>query len=314
MHTTRIASLLLVSSLLALTGCDRIEQGVLRMMLEPGAPDPVEGVQVVSDVVYSSTQQGDLLLDLYLPTVESSEPLPVVLFLFGGAFEMGNKHQLGLYDVHTLPLDGFAVVSIDYRLSDQAIFPAQLEDAQNALRWIQAHAKQYNLDVNKVGVWGMSAGGMLDALVGVGAESLADMRMTNSAPIRVQVVVDYYGPSDFLQGDEHVLEGADSDWSAADSAPSRYIGGAIVDYPERVAATNPITYVSANDPPFLLVHGDQDKIVPLHQSELLYAALQQAGVEVELYVVNDGDHARGGEFGTPELHRMTVEFLQQHLQ
>jgi dipeptidyl aminopeptidase/acylaminoacyl peptidase len=81
-----------------------------------------------------------------------------------------------------------------------------------------------------------------------------------------------------------------------------------------VAATNPITYVSANDPSFLLVHGDQDKIVPFHQSELLYAALQQAGVEAELYVVKDGDHARGGEFGTPELHRMTVEFLQQHLQ
>ena len=140
------------------------------------------------------------------------------------------------------------------------------------------------------------------------------MQSANATPIRVQAVVDYYGPSDFLQGDEHALEGAGRDWNTADSWPSRYIGGAIVDYPERVAGTNPITYVSANDPPFLLVHGDQDSIVPLHQSELLYAALQEAGVDAELYVVKDGDHARGGEFGTPELHRKTVGFLQQHLQ
>ena len=130
----------------------------------------------------------------------------------------------------------------------------------------------------------------------------------------VQAVVDYYGPSDFLQGDEHALEGADRDWNTAASWPSRYLGGAIVDRPEQVAASNPITYVSADDPAFLLVHGDQDLIVPFNQSELLYAALQEAGVEAELYVVEGGDHARGGEFGTPELHRKTVTFLQQQLQ
>jgi acetyl esterase/lipase len=309
MRITNITGLILVSTLLALTGCEKIEQGVLRIMLEPDAPDPVEGVQVVSNIVYSQTPQGDLLLDLYLPAAESiesfAEPLPVVLFFFGGAFEMGNKSQLELYAVDTLPLDGFAVVSIDYRLSDQAIFPAQLEDAQNALRWIHAHAGQYNLDANNIGVWGMSAGGMLAALVGTQSVERA---------IRVQAVVDYYGPSDFLQGDEHALEGAGRNWAAADSWPSRYLGGAIGEHPDRVAATNPITYVSADDPPFLIVHGDQDKIVPPHQSEILYTALQQAGVEVELYVVKDGDHARGGEFGSPELHRKTIAFLQQHLQ
>jgi acetyl esterase/lipase len=305
MRITKITGLILVSTLLVLMGCEKVEQGGLRMMLEPDAPDPVEGIQVVSNIVYSQTPQGDLLLDLYLPAAESIEPLPVVLFFFGGAFEMGNKSQLELYDIHTLPLDGFAVVSIDYRLSDQAVFPAQLDDAQNALRWIHAHAEQYNLDANNIGVLGMSAGGMLAALVGT--------QLVDEA-IGVQAVVDYYGPTDFLQGDAHALEGADSNWAAADSWPSRYLGGAIGDYPDRVAATNPITYVSADDPPFLIVHGDQDKIVPPHQSEILYDALQQAGVEVELYVVKDGDHARGGEFGSPELHRRTVAFLQQHLQ
>jgi acetyl esterase/lipase len=309
MRITKINGLILVSTLLVVTGCEKIEQGVLRVMLEPDAPDPAKGVQVVSDIVYSQAPQGDLLLDLYLPAAESmesiAEPLPVVLFFFGGAFEMGNKAQLELYDVHTLPLDGFAVVSIDYRLSDQAIFPAQLDDAQNALRWIHAHAGQYNLDANNIGVLGMSAGGMLAALVGT--QSL-DQAMG------VQAVVDYYGPTDFLQGDEHALEGADSNWAAADSWPSRYLGSAIGAVPDRVAATNPITYVSADDPPFLIVHGDQDEIVPPHQSKILYDALQQAGVEVELYVVKDGGHARGGEFGSPELHRRTVAFLQQHLQ
>ncbi len=311
MRQTKLTCLILFGALLALTGCDKIEQRVLRVMLEPGAPDPVEGVQVISDLVYSQTPQGDLLLDLYLPASGAAGPLPVVLFFYGGAFEMGNKHQVALYDIHTLPLDGFAVVSIDYRLSDRAVFPAQLEDAQNALRWIQVHAEQYQLDANKIGVWGMSAGGMMASLVGTGAVPAALSAKTNG---RVQAVVDYYGPSDFLQGDEHALQGADLNWSAADSWPSRYLGGAIGEHPERVAATNPISYVSADDPPFLLVHGDQDKIVPFHQSEILYQALQQAGVEVELYVVNGGDHARGGEFGSLELHRKTVGFLQQHLQ
>jgi acetyl esterase/lipase len=282
---------------------------VLRIMLEPGESDPLEGVQVVKDIVYSQTEQGDLLLDLYLPAAANAEPLPVVLFLFGGAFEMGNKHQLALYDVHTLPLDGFAVVSIDYRLSGKAIFPAQLEDAHNALRWIEANAAQYNLDAKKIGVWGMSAGGMLAALVGTGAESTGA-----NTDLRVQAVVDYYGPSDLLQGDEHALEGSDRNWSGAESWPSRYLGGTIGEYPLRVAATNPISYVSADDPPFLLVHGDQDRIVPIHQSEILFQALQQAGVESELYVVQGGDHARGGEFGSPQLHQKTVAFLQRHLQ
>jgi acetyl esterase/lipase len=311
MRLTKIAVLVLISSVLALTGCDKIEQIVLSLMLEPDMPKAVVGVRVVSNVVYSETVQGDLLLDLYLPAEGSAEPLPVVLFFYGGAFEMGNKHQLALYDINTLPLDGFAVVSINYRLSGQAIFPAQLEDAQNAVRWIHAHAGEYNLDANKVGVVGMSAGGMLAALVGTGAEVVAAGQLT---PPPVQVVVDYYGPSDFMQGDDHAPEGVELNWAAADSWPSRYIGGAIVAHSERVAATNPITYVSADDPPFLLVHGDMDKIVPFHQSELLYAALQQAGVAAELYVVTGGDHARGGEFGTPELHRKTIEFLQQHLQ
>lgn len=304
-----LACLLFIGISLTLTACDKIEQVVLRTMLEPDAPEAPEGVRVVRDMVYSQTPQGDLLLDLYLPAAAQTKPLPVVLFLFGGAFEMGNKHQLELYDVHTLPLDGFAVVSIDYRLSDQAIFPAQLEDANNALRWIHAHAGEYNLDANKIGVWGMSAGGMLAALVGTGAEPAGSER----APA-VQAIVDYYGPSDFLQAEEHAPEGIDLDWNSATSWPSRYIGGDIVANAERVLATNPITYISADDPPFLLVHGDQDSIVPLHQSELLLAALQQASVESELYVVKDGDHARGGEFGSPELHRKTVEFLRLHLQ
>jgi acetyl esterase/lipase len=318
MPATRITCLLLVSTLLTLTGCEKIQQSVLRILLEPDAPDPIENVRVVSNIVYSQTPQGDLLLDLYLPAADSSTPIPVVLFFYGGAFEMGNKHQLGLYDTHTLPLDGFAVVSIDYRLSGKAIFPAQLEDARNALRWIHTHAGQYNLDVNNIGVWGMSAGGMLAALLGTGAEpkELVEDGQLTTPP--VQAVVDYYGPSDFLQGDEHALEGVDSDWAAADSWASRYLGGAIGEHPDRVAATNPISYISADVsdkyPPFLIVHGDQDEIVPLHQSEILYAALQQAGVEAELYVVKDGGHARGGEFGSPELHHMTVEFLQQHLQ
>lgn len=311
MLTRPLSAVTALTLVLLLAGCDKIEQAVLRVMLEPDSADSVAGVEVTSNLVYSQTPQGELLLDLYRPANYSGAPLPVVVFFFGGAFEMGNKHQLGLYDVQTLPLDGFAVISIDYRLSDQAIFPAQLEDADNALRWIDHHAADYNLDPSRVGVWGMSAGGLLAALVGTGgAEQLA----ATDTPRRVQAVVDYYGPTDLLQGDAHAPAGIDLNWHAPESWPSRYLGGALADQRERVAATNPVSFVSADDPPFLIVHGDEDEIVPLHQSELLYNALEAAGVAAELYVVQGGGHARGGEFGSVALHRKTVAFLQQHLQ
>ena len=305
-----IAGLLIV---LALAGCDRIEQAVLRVMLEPDSVDPVEGIEIVSDLVYSRTPQGDLLLDLHRPSDYAGDPLPVVVFFYGGAFEMGNKHQLALYDVHTLPRDGFAVVSIDYRLSDVAGFPAPMEDAANALRWVENHAGEYNLDPERIGVWGMSAGGMMAAFVGTGGLDHVVAAEAQVSRPRVRAVVDYYGPTDFLQGDEHAPADVELGWRSAGSWPSRYLGGALADIPARVAAADPTTYVTPDDPPFLIVHGDQDDIVPLHQSELLHAALVAAGVDAELYIVKNGGHARGGEFGSEQLHRRTVDFLRRYL-
>ncbi|NND54706.1 MAG: alpha/beta hydrolase [Gammaproteobacteria bacterium] len=315
MRNSRLALLASLLLLLTVSGCDRIEDTVLSFMLEPDSVEAVAGVEAINNLIYSETPQGPMLLDVYRPADYTGPPLPVVLFFYGGAFEMGNKHQLALYDVHTLPLDGFAVISIDYRLSDQAIFPAPLEDAANALRWIADNADEYKLDADRIGVWGMSAGGMLAALVGTvgGTDAGAIGKILAAAP-RVRAVVDYYGPSDFLQGDDHAPDGVDLNWAAADSWPSRYLGDALANIPQQVAAANPMSYASTDDPPFLIVHGDQDEIVPLHQSELLHAALLDAGVDSELYVVTDGGHARGGEFGSETLHRKTVAFLQEQLQ
>jgi len=126
----------------------------------------------------------------------------------------------------------------------------------------------------------------------------------------VQAVCDFFGPTDFLQMSAHMLDGAGMDHDAADSPESRLVGGAIQKNKEKVARANPITYVSKDDPSFLIVHGDRDPLVPWHQSELLYTALKQAGVEVTFQTVKGGGHGFGNR---PEVHEWVESFFEKEL-
>jgi acetyl esterase/lipase len=213
-----------------------------------------------------------------------------------------------------VPLDylgaGYAIASINYRLSQHALFPAQIEDCKAAVRWLRAHAAQYGLDAARFGAWGPSAGGHLVAMLGTtGNVAELDVGEHLEASSRVQAVVDYFGPTDFLQMDAHRMpKGKVHD--AADSPESELVGGPIQENADRVAAANPITYVSPDAPPFLIVHGELDPLVPHHQSELLVAALKRAGVPVTFYTVVGAGH---GGFTDPAVPEMTRAFLAQHL-
>jgi acetyl esterase/lipase len=205
---------------------------------------------------------------------------------------------------------GYAIASINYRLSQHAIFPAQIEDCKAAVRWLRAHAAHYRLDPQRFAAWGPSAGGHLAAMLGV-SRNVREFEVGDNLGVssRVQAVVDYFGPTDFLQMDAHRTPDG-MVHNTPDSPESELVGGCILEVPERVARANPVSYVTPDAPPFLIVHGDADPLVPYHQSVLLAAALKGAGATVTFYTVKGGGH---GGFSDEEVPRLTREFLAGQL-
>jgi len=266
------------------------------------------------DIPYAKVSGNDLLLDVYRPARPKAEKLPLLVWIHGGAWRNGSK-QDGRQVAPFVLTGEYVGASINYRLSGEATFPAQIHDCKAAIRWLRAHAEEFGVDDRRVGVWGSSAGGHLAALLGTsgGAPELeGDVGGNLAYSSRVQAVCDFFGPTDFLQMDAHSTNHK-LIHDAADSPESQLIGGPIQKNPEKVARANPITYVTPDDPPFLIVHGDQDPLVPYNQSELLHAALDQAGVPTELHKVVRGGHGRGGEFGSPELQQRVANFFELRL-
>jgi acetyl esterase/lipase len=246
------------------------------------------------------------MLDLYLPQKEVGQ-MPLILWVHGGAFKMGSKAD-------DVPLEylyeGYAVASINYRLSQHALFPAQIEDCKAAVRWLRINAKKFNLDPRRFGAWGSSAGGHLVAMLGTtGDMTVFDVGENLDLPSYVQAVVDYYGPTDFLQMDDHRLPDGMLH-NLPDSPESLLVGGPIQEMKDQVAKANPITYVTKNAAPFLIVHGDHDPFVPYHQSVILESALKSASVPVSFYTVKGGGH---GGFTDPKVSELTKAFFAAHL-
>lgn len=308
-----LLSCLLLTIVPGLSGCDFVSERVFTYMMEPGPPDAPDGVVAHRDIVFNERAGRQLQLDLYVPETASVEPTPVVLFLFGGGWERGNRHQMIRFGLLDYPQRGIAVATADYSYIHEAIFPAQIEDVEAAIRWVRDNAAAFNLDDDRIGVIGPSAGGHLAALAGT-ANRPGERDVATAQGVRtdVQAVVNFYGPTDFSQGDAHRLPDADP-WNAPDSRPSRLLGAPIDEVPGRVAAANPITYVDGSEPPFLIIHGEKDALVPLHQSQILQQALEAAGVESELLVIEGGDHGFGGDFySSLPMDRMDA-FFELHL-
>ena len=272
---------------------------------------PADGdeITVLRDLPYVRDGHQRQKLDLYLPAM--GEKRPLIVWIHGGAFRMGSKEG-NQHDIVPLPYveRGFAVASINYRLSQHAIFPAQIEDCKAAVRWLRAHAQDYGLDANRVAAWGPSAGGHLSSMLGTtGATTEFDVGAHLDQRSAVQCVVDWFGPTDFLQMDaQRRPDGMVHD--AADSPESELIGGPIQEHPDKVARANPITYIGPETPPFLVIHGDHDPLVPYGQSLLLVDALRNAGVDVTFYAVEGGGH---GQFNDPRVAVITADFLDKHL-
>jgi acetyl esterase/lipase len=265
------------------------------------------GVKVLRDLAYVENGHERQKLDLYLPA-DTNTTLPLIIWIHGGAWKGGSKDRC---PAARFVAQGYAVASVNYRLSQHAIFPAQIQDCKAAVRWLRAHAKEHRLDPDRFAAWGSSAGGHLVALLGVTGDTKAfDIGPNLDYSSRVQAVVDFFGPTDLTRMAAQSGPESTMNHDASNSPESELIGGPVPDNPEKALKASPITYVSKNDPPFLLVHGDKDPLVPWQQSQILNDALKKAGVESELDLVKGAGHGNG--FGQPENERV-AEFLKRHL-
>ena len=255
-------------------------------------------------------------LDIYLPGV--SKPLyPAVVIVYGSAFFGDNMKHIA-YRTLGEPLinSGFAVVAVNHRSSTNAKFPAQIQDIKAAVRFIRANGNQYQIDTSFIGITGYSSGGHLSAMMGTSgsvhlmtinsktADIEGQIGIYKSYSSSVHAVVDWFGPTDFQSMDSC---GSEMVHDAPDSPESFLIRGPIQENDDLCALANPISYIDADDPPFLIFHGDADPLVPHCQSEMLFQGLQEAGVPSRYVLVPQAAHGPG--LFTEEYFSMMSDFF-----
>ncbi len=250
------------------------------------------GVTSTADVVYSSLPgYRPMIVDIYMP-LKLKAGRPLVLYIHGGGWVGGHTRHSGALSnfpavLASLAAEGFVVASLEYRLADEARFPAQLQDARAALRFLKGNAVKYGIDPARTGVWGGSAGGHLSALTALscGVTNL-DAEPGKVAPGGecAQAAAIWYGVFDFAA----LAAGRPG---GNDGAGNRLLGCKADCTKEEFAPASPVTYIDAKDPPFLLIHGEGDKVVPVAQSRLMEARLKTAGVPVEAIYIPGVDHS-----------------------
>jgi len=267
-------------------------------------PKPPENVTIQRDVVYGNAGNRPLHLDIIRPKKESDSPRPVICFIHGGGWRGGNKHSAIGALVPFAASGDYVCATVEYRLSGEAIWPAQIHDCKAAIRWLKANARKYNIDPKRIGVWGGSAGGHLVSMLGTSGdvEELEGDCGTPDQSSRVACVVNFWGPSDFTRGKK--CEGG-----REPSAVTALLGGPIEQNKAAAKAASPVTHVTNDDPPVLTVHGTKDPVVPIEHGEILHAALQKAGVESVLVEVEGGGHGCRGA----EVTKRVEAFFAKHL-
>ena len=254
------------------------------------------------DLVYAEHDgYRPLSLDLHLPAAStdaaSADAAPVVLFLHGGGWQSGSRREFGpdIADgFGRIVAAGFAVASVDYRLSAEATFPAQVDDVLAALAWLRANGAGFGLDPARLVLWGESAGATLAALAGLGPDAA------------VRGVIDWYGPTDFI---EHARAlGREHD---ADCSEARWLGATVAADSDRAVVASPARQVRPGAPPFLIVNGTADASVPASQAVLLADALGAAGADVELVLVDGAGHRWEGDVDRDALLAGAIAFARR---
>jgi acetyl esterase/lipase len=262
-------------------------------------------VTVLRDVPYANDKNPAHRLDLFVPLSGSIlTGRPLVIWIHGGAWVEGDKKRS---PVQVLTHYGYVGASINYRFSQEAKFPAQLQDCELALAWLRKHSREYGIDPKRIGVWGHSAGGHLAAMVGVMSAGLKP-----GAPGSVQAVCDWAGPTDLST----FISQCQPDNRLHPSSPTAPLAGLLGDLPQKVPdkaqAASPVSWVKAGVPPFLIVHGGDDDLVPVEQAKELYDKLQQVNTPVDLDILKGQGHNVATEETLKEAIRFFDKYLKWH--
>lgn len=280
------------------------------------AAEVKDGVRIERDIAYVPDGDSSQRLDLYLPEKPGDKPLPLLVWVHGGGWLGGSKKENP--GIRFTARGEYASASVEYRFSDKAIFPAQIQDCQAAIRFLRANAKQYNIDPDHIGIWGASAGGHLVALLGTagGTKAFPAIGQNRDQSDRVQAVIDIFGPTDFPAVKAQVA--ADKtvtnifNFEDMSSPYAKLFGAKPGERADLEKSASPITFVSKDDPPFLIVHGTADMLVPYAQSTEFNAALKRAGVDVLLQTIPGGNHG-GPQYQFPGIMRLYKNFFDRHL-
>jgi acetyl esterase/lipase len=300
MHRSAARSLLVLSPVLLVALW--LERSATTFGAEPPANDTASQVVIEKNVAYLPADRAEKA-DLYLPAMRLAEVRsPAVVIIHGGGWSGGKKDAAREINIGTtLAANGYVALSIDYLLATEGkpSWPQNVHDCKTAVRWLRANAEKLQIDVDHIGVIGGSAGGHLSALI---ALTDAKSGLDPSGPYgehscAVQCCVDMYGATEFDDGPNALL----------------MLGKTKADAPELYRAAYLTTHIDPRDPPFLILHGTADKLVPVAQSEMLATALKKAGVEHELIVIEGAPHTFHLQPKERDLRPVVLAFFDKHL-
>ena len=300
--------------MLSFPACTAVFRAVLGLLgptlLAAAAPTPAE-TEVRANLVYAGTANPRQMLDLYLPRERTAGArLPVVVYFHGGGWVGGSKASGKATLTPWVTAGGYAGAAVNYRLAGEAPWPAQIHDAKAAIRWLRANADRLGLDANRIAVVGTSAGGTLATLLGTsGGDPALEGSVGEHGGVdsRVTCVLNRFGRLNFLA--EPAARSAPAQAEALAGRLRQLFGGALAERTELARAASPLTYLGAEDPPILTVHGTADGVVPIAQAEEFDAAARRLGARHELVRVEGAGHG----FDRPDERRRSREFLDQHL-
>jgi acetyl esterase/lipase len=271
-----------------------------------------KGTVVQSDIAYANDTLRDHMLDIYIPP-HAGKTLPLLIWIHGGGWTSGDKYG----DMNNMKItlkaildNGFAVASINYRYSTTALFPAQIQDCNQAVNYLYENSGKYNFDKDKFAVIGFSAGGYLASLIATSNNNKIKAFYYNKKKIdfKIKAAIDFYGPSDFIARIGSML----LDEGDRKSTSTGLLGTQPLLRPDLAKFASPTTYVDKADPPFLIFHGDKDQQVPITLSKLLDSYLKLANVQSEFVIVHEAPH--GGElFGSENVKNKVLDFLNTHI-
>jgi len=271
-------------------------------------PEPPATLTLKRDVCYATVDGQPQYMDIVTPKVaKDKNPFPVVLCIHGGGWAAGHKRDM-LGCAFLLSQLGFVTASIDYRLVPHAHFPAQVEDAKAAVRYLRRNAAELNIDPKRIGAIGSSAGGHLALFLGTTDNTepvLSSDTIQPQVSSSVKAVVSMAGPTSLV-----LSLPAD-----AEKIAQRFIGKSRAESPESFATASPVNYLSSDDAPILMIHGSKDELVPYNQATTMLELCKKVGVDAELITIEGGGHGGGGNQAdwNASIVKM-AEFLKKHLQ